>query len=57
MIIHLKQSEPITIHDDEDCTVVYKDNRVSVRKVCGSTIFTLYTFPLAELIYIDFQNI
>lgn len=57
MVIHLKQSDPIVIQDDKDCVVTYKENRVSVGKTVETVLLPLYTFPLAELIYIDFQNI
>lgn len=57
MVIHLKQNGPIVIQDDKDCVVTYKKNRVSVGKRGETVLLPLYTFLLAELIYIDFQNI
>ena len=57
MVIHLKQGDPIVIQDDKNCVVTYKENRVSVGKTVGTVLLPLYTFPFAELMYIDFQNI
>jgi len=60
MKIHLTNDEIIDVPESTDYEVfaVYKDNtRVNICKEESGFRYNLYTIPLENLLYIDFENI